>query len=51
MVDMLKHNIFNCKAIDDVKMHRTKCTNIITNELCPHFEKELTDDIGRNNLS
>ena len=26
MVDMLKHNISNCKAIDDVKMHRTKCT-------------------------
>ena len=39
MVDMLKHNISDCKAIDDVKMHRTKCANIITNVLCPHFEK------------
>ena len=39
MVDMLKHNIYNCKATDDVKMHCTKCTDIITNVLCPHFER------------
>ena len=37
MADMLKHNISNCLAIDDVKMHCTKCTNITTNVLCPHF--------------
>ena len=24
---MLKLNIYNCKAIDDVKIHRNKCTN------------------------
>ena len=29
-------------------MHCTKCTYIITNVLCPHFEKELTDYIGSN---
>ena len=51
MVDMLKHNISNCKTIDDVKMHRTKCTNIIKNVLCPHFEEELTNDIGNNKFS
>ena len=34
-----------------MKMHRTKCTNIITKVLCPHFEKELTDDIGSNKSS
>ena len=51
MVDMLKHNIFTCKAIDDVKMHRTKCTNIIINVLCPHFEKVLIDDIGSNKFT
>ena len=33
-----------------IKMHHTKCTNI-TNVLIPHFEKELTDDIGSNKLS
>ena len=51
MVDMLKHNISNCKTIDDVKMHRTKCANIIKNVLCPHFEEELTNDIGNNVFS
>ena len=51
MVNMLKHNMSKCKAIDDVKTHRTKCTNIIIDVLCPHFEEELTDDIGSNMLS
>ena len=50
MVDILKHNISNCKAIDDVKMHRSKCTNINTIVLCPHFEKDMTNDIGSNKL-
>ena len=31
-------------------MHRTKCTNIITNVLCPHFEKELIDNIDGNKI-
>ena len=32
--------------IDDVRMHRTKCTNIIiTDVLCAHYEKELSDHI------
>ena len=39
MVDMLKHDISNCKAIDDVKMICTKSTNIMTNVLCPHFDR------------
>ena len=51
MVDMLKHNISSCKTIDDVKIHRTKCTNITTNVLFPHYEKELTDDIGSNKFN
>ena len=51
MADMLKHNISNFKATDDVKMHRTKWTNIIANVLCPHFEKELIDDIGGKRFS
>ena len=51
MVDKIKHNIYSSKANDDVNMHRTKCTNIITNVLCPHFEKELSVDIGSNKLS
>ena len=34
-----------------VKMHPTNCTNIIKNVLCPHFEEELTNDIGNNKFS
>ena len=51
MFDFLKHNISNCKAIDDVNMHRAKCTNIITNVPCPHFVKEFTEYIGSNRFS
>ena len=51
MNDMLKHNISDSRIIHDVKMHRTKCTNIITNVLCPYFEKEFTDDMRSNKLS
>ena len=37
MVDMLRHNIYNCTAIHDAKMHRTKCINIIRNVIKPHL--------------
>ena len=47
LVDMMKNNISN-KDVDDVKMHRSKCTNIIKNILCPHFEEKLKCDIGSN---
>ena len=45
LVDMMKNNIGN-KNVDDVKMHRSKCTNIIKNILCPHFEEKLKCDIS-----
>ena len=32
-------------------MHRTKCTNIIKNILCDHFEKDLRDDVGAGKFS
>ena len=51
VVDMLKHAISNCITIDDVKMHQSKCTNIVKNVLCRHFEEELTNDIGNNKFS
>ena len=44
------YGISNCLVIDDVKMHRTLCTNVIENVLCPHVE-ELTDDIDSNKCS
>ena len=32
-------------------MHRSKCTNIIKNILCPHFEEKLKCDTGSNKYS
>lgn len=34
-----------------IKIHRTKCTNIIKNVLGPHFEKSWQDDIGHQKYS
>ena len=41
LVDMLKNDVTNNKLFNDVKMHRSKCKNIINikNILCAHFEK------------
>lgn len=35
----------------DLRLHRTKCTNIIKNILAPHFYQELVDDIGDQEYS
>lgn len=34
-----------------VRLHRTKCTNIIKNVLAPHFNNELQNDIGDGHFS
>ena len=49
LVDMMKNNI-SSKDVDDVKMHRSKCTSIIKNVLSPHFEEKLKYDIGSNKM-
>lgn len=51
LVDLIKNNIYDCKVVSDVKMHRTKCSNIIRNVLCSHFENKLKTDIGNNKYS
>ena len=45
LVVIFKNNISKNKVVD-VKMHRSKCTNIIKNIFCPHFEENLKCDIG-----
>ncbi|CAG4972224.1 unnamed protein product [Parnassius apollo] len=37
------------KAIHELKLHCTKCTEIMKNVLMPHFLKERLDDIGYQN--
>ena len=46
MVDVLKHNISNCKAIYYVKMHHTRSISIIIKNSYVLNFKELTDDIA-----
>lgn len=35
-----------CNAAKHIKVHRTKCTNIINNVLAPDFFEDLREDIG-----
>ena len=35
----------------DLRVHRTKCTNIIKNFLAPHFIKEIVSDLGDQEYS
>lgn len=35
----------------DLRVHRTKCTNIIKNALAPHFIKEIVSDLGDQEYS
>ncbi|CAG5032194.1 unnamed protein product [Parnassius apollo] len=39
------------KATQELKLHCTKCTEIMKNVLMPHFRKELLDDIGYQKFS
>ena len=50
-VNLRKSIIKDSKCLNDVQMHRTKCTNIIKNILCDHFEKDLRDDVGAGKFS
>ncbi|CAH2084734.1 unnamed protein product [Euphydryas editha] len=48
--------IFSCDCVKggakkELKLHRTKCTNIITDVLCPYFKDLLIKDIGKGPYS
>ncbi|KAL4715295.1 hypothetical protein ACJJTC_010865 [Scirpophaga incertulas] len=49
--DLVKSVFPDSKATDDLKIHRTKCTEIIKNVLAPHFVEELLKDIGQQKYS
>ena len=51
LVDMFKNKVCDSKMITNMKMHRTKCTNIIKNTLYSHFEADLLNDIDKNKFS
>ncbi|KAH9376351.1 hypothetical protein HPB48_000386 [Haemaphysalis longicornis] len=39
------------KVASNIKIHRTKCTNVIKNVLAPHFENSLREDIAEQKYS
>ena len=51
LVYMFKNKVCDSKILTDMKIHQTKCTNIIKNILCSHFEADLLKDIGKNKFS
>ena len=51
LIDMLKNNIGDSKVVNNVKMYRSKCKNVIKNIFCSHFEENLKCDIGSNKYS
>lgn len=44
-------NVFKDSKAANFGLHRTKCTNIITNILAPHFVDNLLDDISDSHFS
>ncbi|KAI8115039.1 hypothetical protein CVS40_12684 [Lucilia cuprina] len=50
-VDHLGEVCKNRLECSSLKLHRTKCTNIIKNVLGPHFDDELRKDIGEGYFS
>jgi len=45
-------NIFQgCDSANELKLHRSKCTNIIINVLAPHFNYDLLNSIGSGHYS
>lgn len=48
--DLCKHRFGDSKS-GDLRVHRTKCTNIIKNVLAPHFIEEIVSDLGDQEYS
>ncbi|CAG5047081.1 unnamed protein product [Parnassius apollo] len=48
--ELCKYRFLDSKY-SDIKLHRTKCTNIIKNVLAPHFIQEIVTDLGDQEYS
>ena len=46
-----KKAFYDSIATKNLKLHRTKCRNIIVNVLVPHFRKILREDVGDSHYS
>lgn len=46
LTDLCKQVFCDSKWAKDIKMHRTKCTQVINQVLAPHFRETLLQDVG-----
>lgn len=49
--EMCKRTFSDSRSTENMRLHRTKCTNIINDISGPHFVSELTKDIGNSKFS
>ncbi|XP_026805976.1 uncharacterized protein LOC113549028 [Rhopalosiphum maidis] len=49
--ELCKKVFHGCDSANELKLHRTKCTNIIVNILAPHFNGDLLNSIGSRHYS
>lgn len=51
LVDLCKNTISDSETVNKVKMHRTKCRNIVKNVIAPYFNEDLLSDLGQGKFS
>lgn len=51
LTDLCKDIFADSKAVIDLNMHRTKCSQVINQVLAPHFKEMLLEDIGSQKYS
>ena len=48
---MCKNSISDSKTVNKVKMHHTKCENIVKNVIAPYFNEDLISDLSQGRFS
>uniref|UniRef100_A0A0L8HXX6 DUF4371 domain-containing protein n=1 Tax=Octopus bimaculoides TaxID=37653 RepID=A0A0L8HXX6_OCTBM len=51
LIELCKNNMSDNDIISKVKLHRTKCANIVRNVVVPYFDGDLISDIGDRKFS
>lgn len=49
--ELCKQQFSGSPAADNLQLHRTKCSAVINNVLCPYFKSNLKDDIQNSKFS
>ncbi|CAI9726267.1 finger 271 [Octopus vulgaris] len=51
LIELCKNYMFDSDIMSKVKLHHTKCANIVRNVLAPYFDGDLISDIGDRKFS